>query len=86
MTNEQAKKLLTAEQLETARTEGKEWGYAEADLWRDQNPDRELPEWSMGTYCGKIDIADEQAHEAYELVLENAARDEWNRYRESLVA
>lgn len=81
MTIEQAEAILTEEQIEQARRIGKEWGYAEADLWRDQNPEKGLPEWSMGTYCGDLPDSGE-IKEAYELVLDCAARDEWRKIQE----
>lgn len=68
MTTEHAESLLSAEHVELARAAGAEWGYQEADLWRDQHPapielDEEFegvesdelpthPEWTFGTWCG----------------------------------
>lgn len=77
-----AKSKLTAEQVAEAEAAGKAWGEAEVELWRDQHEgESDLPDWTMGTYCGRIDIDDPDAREAYDYVLDCAARDAWNAAR-----
>lgn len=74
---------LTAEQVATAIENGKAWGHAEADLWRDQNPGKSPPEWTLGTYCGTFpdDVeADDEVRDVFETTLDDAARKAWDAY------
>lgn len=97
MNLETAKSKLTAEQIGEAVAIGRDWGFLEADLWRDQHSESAMilidnfeaeesdelphhPEWQMGTYAGRIDIADSEVRDAYEYVIDCAARDAWNEY------
>ena len=69
-----------------ARTIGKAWGEQEAELWRDEYPGRELPEWSRGQYAGQYpggpydDEQDDQRdlEDALDIIIDRAAEEEWN--------
>ena len=61
---------------------GTEWGTHEAQAWREQDGDRQMPEWTMGTYQGRIPVEDDK-RDAYELLLDLAARDAWNAAKEN---
>ena len=75
--------LLTAEQIALAIQTGKDWGHAEADLWRDQNPDKASPEWTYGTYSGTFpdDVDDDdEVRDVFETTLDDAARKAWDAF------
>lgn len=79
MTREQAIEILTSEEAAAAIAEGTSWGEQEAELWRDQHPGRDLSDWTPGTYAGKFPFSDDETkRDAYELLLDLAARDAWN--------
>jgi len=103
---ERSKSLLAKNEIAEAEEAGAEWGYLEADLWRDQHAEHaeigvdddgyaimsdtlpSHPEWTMGTWCGDNPIGDVNDEataaraEAYEYVLDCAARAAWDSYIE----
>lgn len=79
MTREQATEILTKDEAAAAIAEGTLWGEQEAEVWRDQHPSRDLPNWTPGKYAGKLPFADDETkRDAYELLLDLAAQDAWN--------
>jgi len=88
-TNEQAKQILNAEQIEDAIAQGENWAELEAGCWKDghdeysSNPQSTMPDWTMGEWAGSYPSDDETIRIAYEVVLDNAARDRWNAIREA---
>jgi hypothetical protein len=81
MTYDQVTEILTAEELADANANGELWGECEAENYHlaHENLER-LPEWTLGTYCGDLDHVREEAREAYELALDYAAREEWEKH------
>lgn len=83
MTSEQARTILTADQIAEAEAAGKAWGEMEVECWKDQHDgsfDR-APEWVMGNWCGENPLgspADSEAADAYDLIVDLAAREVWN--------
>ena len=62
---------------------GREWGAEEVECYRDQNPGRVLPGWTMGTYNGRLPgvtsrYEQYELADAVDLVIDRAARDVWN--------
>lgn len=79
MTKEQAILILGDEVANVAISEGTAWGEQEAEVWRDQHPSRDLPNWTPGKYAGKLPFPnDDTKRDAYETLLDLAAKDAWN--------
>lgn len=86
MTREEAIALLDTEFVDQATNAGKIWGRDEFELWCDQHDDAHIPEWTLGTWSGHLPFGDnEDLHDAYESLLDLAARDEWTNCRNRLV-
>lgn len=87
MTLERAESLLTVDQLESARAAGSAWGEQEVECWRDQHDgamDR-AQEWTLGNWCGENPLgnpADSEVADAYDLVVDFAAREVWEAARD----
>jgi len=67
--------MLTPGQKQEAAERGAEWGKQEAELTREaiENGHRKTwPEWTMGTYCGKMPDGEER--EEYKTILDRAAK------------
>lgn len=87
MTHEQAiAKLRAATDVTTgdlvrgAQLEGELWGNREFREFRDQNSGKQFPEWTLGEWAGSFPRSlPKELQDAYELVVDFAARDEWNR-------
>jgi hypothetical protein len=79
MKREKAIEILGSEASQQAIEAGKLWGKQEAELYRDQNEGKELPDWTLGTWLGELPFeAGEEKQDAYETLLDLAARDAWN--------
>lgn len=74
MTNEQARMLLTADQIAAAEAAGRAYGEQEAELLADQGTDPSTVQWADGEFCGDVPshLSDEQK-DAYETLLDAAA-------------
>lgn len=72
-----------------AKDIGSAWGAQEVELWRDQHDGSmaSAPEWTRGTYCGKLpgDVAMDGSELAIAIEdkIDDAAKEVWDAARES---
>ena len=71
--------MLNEPDIMYAEEIGKEWGRLEVENWKDQNPEKPLPEWTYGTYCGpRIDGFTDEEWKEFEDLIEESAKKVWD--------
>ncbi len=88
MNRTEACRILDSHQLLSAENEGRAWGAMEVECWTDQHDGdfSSAPDWVMGNWCGQNplgDPADDEAADAYDLMVDLAAEKVWNEARET---